>query len=204
MHHRDIGDTIKGMQPPVCLLALNWSLDLPLAEIHQICTDRMLARAANHQTLHGDENSKRTRASYEMNVREDLEQALSPAVDAVGHATISPSARPAEAFRTSTCFGILAKIDLIDVLDTHIAARSENDPVRKFRHALKARSGVARRPHIMIMRSKQLPDPIYLWECFAVLYALPALPPFSTRLGHVVAHGRIMAVMVEDLHVDDS
>jgi hypothetical protein len=64
MHHRDLGDAIKGMQPPVRLLALNWSLDLPLAEIHQICTDRMLARAANHQTPHGDENSKRTRASY--------------------------------------------------------------------------------------------------------------------------------------------
>jgi hypothetical protein len=102
MHRRDLRDAVKGTKPPVRLLALNWSLDLPLAEIHRICADRILARGANHQTLHGDEHSKAHESVIwqflhttepladdeadtviEMDVREDLEHALSRAVDAV-------------------------------------------------------------------------------------------------------------------------
>jgi tRNA ligase len=102
MHRRDLRDAVKGTHPPVRLLALNWSLDLPHAEIHRICADRILARGANHQTLHGDENSKAHESVIwqflhttepladdeadtviEMDVREDLEHALSRAIDAV-------------------------------------------------------------------------------------------------------------------------
>jgi tRNA ligase len=249
MHRRDLRDAVKGMQPPVRLLAFNWSLDLPHAEIHRICADRILARGANHQTLHGDEHSKAHESVVwqflhttepladdeadtviEMDVRDDLEHALSRAVDAIVRVLELP--RPdaervgaalamARGYRPSRTgaqtpqqqqrkpsappryFGIPAEIDLIDALDTHIAARSEDDAVRKFWDALKARSGVARRPHITIVHSKQLPDRVDLWERCAALHALPAPLLFSARLGHVVTNGRIMAATVEDLRVDD-
>ena len=58
MRRRDLRDAVKGVRPPVRLLALNWSLDLPHTEIHRICADRILARGANHQSLHGDEHGK--------------------------------------------------------------------------------------------------------------------------------------------------
>jgi tRNA ligase len=249
MHRRDLRDAVKGMQPPVRLLAFNWSLDLPHAEIHRICADRILARGANHQTLHGDEHSKAHESVVwqflhttepladdeadtviEMDVRDDLEHALSRAVDAIVRVLELP--RPdaervgaalamARGYRPSRTgaqtpqqqqrkpsappryFGIPAEIDLIDALDTHIAARSEDDAVRKFWDALKARSGVARRPHITIVHSKQLPDRVDLWERCAALHALPAPLLFSARLGHVVTNGRIMAATVEDLRMDD-
>jgi tRNA ligase len=90
------------MSPPVRLLALNWSLDLPFAEIHRICSDRILARGTNHQSLPGDATSKahedvvwqflqqaepldedEADATIEMDLCEDLEHALARAIDGV-------------------------------------------------------------------------------------------------------------------------
>ena len=251
MHRRDLRDAVKSMHPPVRLLALNWSLDLPHAEIHRICADRILARGTNHQTLHGDEHGKAHESVVwqflhntepladdeadtviEMDIREDLEHALSRAVDAVvrvlelprpdaerigaalaaarGYRPARPDTQPTpQQQRTPSkpprYFAIPAEIDLIDALDAHIGSGSddEDDPVRKFWDALKARSAIARRPHVTIVHSKQLPDCVDLWERCAALYALPAPPLFSARLGHVITDGRIMAATVEDLRVHD-
>ena len=90
------------MRPPVRLLALNWSLDRPFAEIHRTCADRILARGANHQTLHGDADAKshedvlwqflrnteplddgEADETIEMDIGEDLEQTLARAIDGV-------------------------------------------------------------------------------------------------------------------------
>ena len=249
MHRRDLRDAVKGMHPPVRLLALNWSLDQPHAEIHRICANRILARGTNHQTLHGDEQGKahegvlwqflRTTkpladgeadAVIEMDVREDLEHALSRAVDAVVRVLELPRpdaecvgaalarARGYSPLRTDAqsqqqqpqpqpqpqYYGILAEIDLVDALDTPIAvgtARS-GDAMRKFWDALKARGGVARRPHVTIVHGKELPGRAELWEHCARLCAQPAPPQFCARLGHAVANVRIMAATVDELRVD--
>ena len=58
MHRQALRDGVKGLHPPVRLLTLNWSLDLPHAEIHRICADRVLARSANHRMLHGNKHGK--------------------------------------------------------------------------------------------------------------------------------------------------
>ncbi len=90
------------MCPPVCLLVLNWSLDRPYVEIHRICSDRILTRGANHQTLHGDTTNKshedvvwmflrsaeplneyETDATIEMDIGEDLEHSLTRAIDGI-------------------------------------------------------------------------------------------------------------------------
>lgn len=104
-HREALRDAVKGMHPPVRLVALNWSLDQPLAVIHRICADRVLARGDNHQTLHGDITSKshedvlwqflrnaeplndddddEADATIEMNIGDDLEHSLARAIDGV-------------------------------------------------------------------------------------------------------------------------
>ena len=101
-HREDLRDAVKGMYPPVRLLALNWSLDQPHAAIHRICADRILERGTNHQTLHGDTTSKlhedvlwqflrnteslndnEADATVEMDIGEDLEGSLARAIDGI-------------------------------------------------------------------------------------------------------------------------
>ena len=100
-HRKALRDATEDMQPPVRLLALNWSFDLPLATIHRICGDRVAARGENHQTLRADTTAKshedviwlflekaeellenEVDESVEMDVEESLEDALARAVDA--------------------------------------------------------------------------------------------------------------------------
>lgn len=100
-HRQALRDATKDMQPPVRLLALNWSFDLPVATVHRICGDRIIARGENHQTLRADAEGKshedviwmflekaeellesEVDESVEMNVEESLEDALARAVDA--------------------------------------------------------------------------------------------------------------------------
>jgi tRNA ligase len=128
MHRWDLRDTVKGLHPPVRLLALNWSLDLPHAEIHRICADRILARGANHQTLHSDELGKahesviwrflhttepltddKADTIIQMDVREDLKQAVSHAVDAVVGVLDSPRPDAEQSARRSAHAGIVPR-----------------------------------------------------------------------------------------------
>lgn len=88
------------MTPPVRLLAMNWSFDLPLTTVHRICGDRVFARGDNHQSLHADAQGRsheeviwmflqtseelldnEVDESIEMDVEESLEDALARAVD---------------------------------------------------------------------------------------------------------------------------
>lgn len=100
--HRDsLREAVAKMDPPVRLLALNWSLDRPQATIHRICGDRVFARGDNHQTLRADtlakahedviwqfiRNSeelvdKEVDVSIEMDIDDTLEQAVDRAVAA--------------------------------------------------------------------------------------------------------------------------
>ncbi|KAG1739916.1 RNA ligase-domain-containing protein [Suillus paluster] len=98
--HRDsLRDAVAEMDPPVRLLALNWSLDRPEATIHRICGDRVFSRGDKHQTLRADtlakahedviwqflRNSeeladKEVDVSIEMDLEDTLEQAVNRAV----------------------------------------------------------------------------------------------------------------------------
>lgn len=100
--HRDsLREAVAKMDPPVRLLALNWSLDRPQATIHRICSDRVFARGDNHQTLRADTLAKahedviwqfiRTSeeladkevdVSIEMDIDDTFEQAVDRAVTA--------------------------------------------------------------------------------------------------------------------------
>ena len=59
------------MSPPVRLLALNWALDKPPAMIHRICSDRIIGRGENHQTLRADVSAAKSHEGV-INTTEDL------------------------------------------------------------------------------------------------------------------------------------
>ncbi|KAG2143593.1 RNA ligase-domain-containing protein [Suillus clintonianus] len=100
--HRDsLREAVAKMNPPVRLLALNWSLDRPQATIHRICGDRVFARGDKHQTLRADTLAKaheyviwqfirnseeladeEVDVSIEMDLEDTLEQAVDRAVTA--------------------------------------------------------------------------------------------------------------------------
>lgn len=103
--HRDsVREAVVKMDPPVRLLALNWSLDRPQATIHRICGDRVFARGNKHQTLRADTLAKAhedviwqfIRTSEEladqevdMSIEMDLEDTLEQAVGRAAAACVS-------------------------------------------------------------------------------------------------------------------
>lgn len=99
-HRAALREAVRGYNPPVRLLALNWAFEQPLATIHRICSDRVYERGEKHQTLHADIRGKshedviwqfieqreeleerEVDAVVEMDINEDLEHALDRAVD---------------------------------------------------------------------------------------------------------------------------
>jgi tRNA ligase len=175
-------------------------------------------------------NDNEADATIEMDVGEDLEHSLARAIDGivrelglprpdverVGAAlakvrgympTHAPSPKKPETKTKAAprCFCLLAEIDLVEALEAHISRREvgEGGRLREFWDALKKNKRITRQPHVTIVHSKDLPDKLTLWECCSALYALPTPPLFRARLGHVVADKRLMAVTVEELHVDD-
>ncbi|KAL5521724.1 TRL1 [Sanghuangporus sanghuang] len=55
-HRLSLRDAVKGIDPPVRLLALYWPIaEKPRAMVHRICSDRVLQRGDNHQTLRPSE-----------------------------------------------------------------------------------------------------------------------------------------------------
>ncbi|KAJ7627799.1 RNA ligase-domain-containing protein [Mycena polygramma] len=66
-HRESLRGAVAGRNPPVRLLALNWSLESPgltPADAHRICSARIAARGANHQSLRPDP-SPDAQASHE-------------------------------------------------------------------------------------------------------------------------------------------
>lgn len=101
-HRQQLRDAVAGRSPPVRLLALNWSFDLPLSTIHRLCGERIVRRGGNHQSLVPDAadaakhedvlwqflkgtedlSPDEVNEAVEMDVEESLEDALTRAVDA--------------------------------------------------------------------------------------------------------------------------
>ncbi|KAH9830093.1 RNA ligase-domain-containing protein [Rhodofomes roseus] len=96
-HRQQLRNATANMKPPVRLMALNWSFDVPLSTIHRVCADRIAERGENHQSLvagaHEDvvwqflKNAEELSddevdVSVEMGWEESLEDGLARAVDA--------------------------------------------------------------------------------------------------------------------------
>ncbi|KAI0303896.1 RNA ligase-domain-containing protein [Russula brevipes] len=229
-HREDLRDAIKGMQPPVRLLALNWSLDQPRAVIHNICADRIAARGTNHQTLHGDPTSKshedvlsrflKDTESFcdseadeiiEMDLTEDLEHSLARAIDGVVRVLGLPrpnvervGAALAKARGYKAPHTDAKQVAKARPPPRYFAILAEIDLVDALESQISHAEGPLRDFWDMLKRTGRLPESLSLWERCTALYALPTPPLFRVRLGHVVANERIMAATVEELTVDNS
>ncbi|KAH7105981.1 RNA ligase-domain-containing protein [Auriculariales sp. MPI-PUGE-AT-0066] len=102
-HRGGLKSALANIHPPVKLLGLNWAVtNLPSSTVLQICSDRILARGENHQSLvptadvHHHEDILRdflqkakplaeveVDATIEMDIEEGLEESLARAVDGV-------------------------------------------------------------------------------------------------------------------------
>ena len=99
-HRTALRDAVRGYNPPVRLLALNWAFEQPLSTIHLICSERVYDRGEKHQTLHADAHGKshedvlwkfieqrqeleehEVDEVIEMDINEDLDHALGRAVN---------------------------------------------------------------------------------------------------------------------------
>ncbi|EMD34614.1 hypothetical protein CERSUDRAFT_116777 [Gelatoporia subvermispora B] len=245
--HRDqLREAVKGFDPPVRLMALNWSLDRPMASIHRICSDRVTQRGDNHQSLRADTLAKtheevlwmflRTAeeltdsevdVSVDMDIEENLEDALARAIDAcvrilgvprpspeqVGEALAiargyAPTKKKADDPKKKAppkprYFGILAELDVDDVLSARMAEADVSAEGKDFFEKLKSNKRVTKRPHVTIVHSKALPAQQELWDRCMGLHSLAVPPLLSFRLSRLVWNDRIMAVVVSDLAVSN-
>ncbi|KAF9056971.1 RNA ligase-domain-containing protein [Panaeolus papilionaceus] len=101
-HRTQLREATRHLYPPVRLVALNWSLShLPRTTTHRICSDRILNRGSNHQTLTADTSMKKSHEEVlwmflnkgedlsesevdrvvEMEVEESLEESVNRAVE---------------------------------------------------------------------------------------------------------------------------
>lgn len=101
-HRQQLRETASNFNPPARLIALNWSLDSkPPAMVHRVCSDRIITRGANHQTLIADTSQSRSHedvvwmfinnhedlaeqevdACVDMEIEDDLEEMVKCAVD---------------------------------------------------------------------------------------------------------------------------
>ncbi|THH20338.1 hypothetical protein EW146_g1028 [Bondarzewia mesenterica] len=110
-----------------------------------------------------------------------------------------------KAARPPRYYGLLAEVDLKDLLAGKLVG-GEGVPkeATQFWEVLNKSDRVAPRPHVTIVHEKSLPDEIDLWQRCESLHQLAKPPLFKFKLGHVLTDGRVMAVTVEDLAVDDA
>jgi tRNA ligase len=101
-------------------------------------------------------------------------------------------------------FGLQAEVDLVSVLGPLLAVDNAPVHVKKLWASLVEDKRVARQPHVTITHEKQLPQELDLWERCTAIHHLPTPPLFRLKLKHIVCNGRAMAVVVEDLELDDS
>ncbi|OBZ77669.1 tRNA ligase 1 [Grifola frondosa] len=243
-HRQQLRDAVKNFTPPVRLMALNWSFDQPMATIHRICADRVLARGDKHQTLRADALAKsheeviwqflqnaeeltdgEVDVAVEMDIEEPLEDALARVVDGcvrilgvprpsqeqIGEALAlargyEPKMRRQDDKKKKVVearyFGVLAEVDLEEVLAKRFAEDGAPEEGRAFYEKLVEQKRVAKRPHITIVHSKSLPEEKPLWDRCQCLHGLASPPLLSFRLDRLVWNDRVMAVTVSDLAVD--
>jgi tRNA ligase len=88
---------VKNIDPPVRLLALNWSIDQPLAIVHRILSDRIVGRGKNHQALHADTTSARSHEEVIWMFIKNMEELGSDEVDVIVDMDLTQT--PAEMLR---------------------------------------------------------------------------------------------------------
>jgi tRNA ligase len=167
-------------------------------------------------------------AVIDMNIEEGLEEAVRRAVNglvkvlglqlpseekiAEGLSAIeryTPETKKADEKRKkgdpTRYYALLPELDLFDYLDKVFANVDQEDELRVAWDLLKLGNRVTERPHITIIHKNDIETDRALWDRCAALHAIPINPPmFKATLGKVMWNGRVMAVTLDGLALEDA
>ncbi|TFY82019.1 hypothetical protein EWM64_g1998 [Hericium alpestre] len=216
-HRQALRDLVKKDIPPTRLLALNWSLDLPLSTIARICGDRVYERGDRHQTLRADPLVKthedviwhfintaeeladnEVDASIEMDLTDSLEDAIERAVNGCPEAKTKIKGPPPPRY-----FGLMAEVGLEHALGPAFEEENVPQKAKELWQHLMADQRVAKRPHVTVVHLKTREEEPNLWKTCETLHKLSSPPLFKFAVRNVVCNERIMAAVVEDLELQN-
>jgi len=102
-------------------------------------------------------------------------------------------------------YGLLPEVNLVEVLDHRLGRDDVDDDTKAAWEALKKEGRVTKRPHVTIVHRNSLSTEKALWDRCSALHAMSVTPPtFTGKLGRVMWNGRVMALTVDELSVDDA
>jgi tRNA ligase len=158
----------------------------------------------------------------EMELEDSLEEAVERAVDGVARILgiphpgeekvkegvelvkgYEPSSKkpddPKKKAAEARYYGLLPEVDLAGLLDAQLAGTEGG----KFWDQLKKSGRVTKRPHVTLVHKTELPASKELWDRCAGLHTSNSPPLLRGTLGSVVWDGRVMAVSVDDVGVEE-
>jgi tRNA ligase len=99
-------------------------------------------------------------------------------------------------------YGLLAEVDLKDILDRAFANEPQTN--KDFWIQLKTDRRVTKRPHVTIVHRNSIDTERELWDrCTALYEKSTTTPPlFKGTLSNLLWNDRVMAITLEDFHVD--
>jgi tRNA ligase len=101
-------------------------------------------------------------------------------------------------------YALLPELDVFEYLDKIFADADEEDDFRRAWDLLKLGNRVTERPHITIIHKNNIEENRALWNRCAALHAIPLNPPmFKATLSKVMWNGRVMAITIEGVGLED-
>ena len=102
-------------------------------------------------------------------------------------------------------YALLPELDLFEYLDNLFGSIEAEEELKSAWDLLKQGNRVTERPHVTIVHKNNIEAERALWDRCAALHAMPVNPPmFQATLGKLMWNGRVMAITVEDLTLEDA
>lgn len=162
--------------------------------------------------------------TIEMDVAEELEDSLARAIDGVcgalklerpsperiGEALAAirgykPAHTDAKKIKHAPVryFGLLPEFDMRSALDVALSSPADvPEQAKKLWEQLKATGRVTDRPHLTITHIKAKPEEQDTWDRCDALYRSSLAPVFKIKLGRVLSDGNVVALVADELAVD--
>lgn len=101
-------------------------------------------------------------------------------------------------------YALLPELDVFEYLDKIFADLDEEDDLKGAWDLLKLGNRVTERPHVTIVHKNDIDTNRALWDRCVSLHAIPVNPPtFKATLGKVMWNGRVMAITIDKLALED-
>lgn len=102
-------------------------------------------------------------------------------------------------------YALLPELDVFEYLDKIFADLDEGDDLKDAWDLIKLGNRVTERPHVTIVHKNDIDANRALWDRCVSLHAIPVNPPvFKATLGKVMWNGRVMAITIDELALEDA